>query len=202
MPTAVGCLGEVQPRRGILVLEQKAMIKDLLLSKEEEQENPLLGVARMTRSQLADKARQLQIPVSENHTRGLLTKIFREDLDAAVKHQGLGLPGFRQAQSQDMSRSTEDGSRILSLDPSGGGSAASLETEEILIVAEDAERIPGTELGKQYDSRTYDKTHQTTRGGEDIRGNAGIERTRQTTQDARAESSQLNRSIGGGKPCR
>ena len=80
MPTTVRCLGEVQPRRGILVLELKAMIKDLLLSKQEERESPLLGVARMTRSQLADKARQLQIPVSENHTRGHLSKITREDL--------------------------------------------------------------------------------------------------------------------------
>ena len=94
MPTTVGCLGEVQPRRGILVLELKAMIKDLLLSKEEEQENPLLGVARMTRSQLADKARQLQIPVSENHTRGHLTKITREDLDAAVNTKGSDYLGF------------------------------------------------------------------------------------------------------------
>ena len=54
--------------------------------------------------------------------------------------------------------------------------------------------------GKQYDSGTYDKTHQATRGGIAIRGNASIERTRQKMQDSRTESSQLNHSIGGGKP--
>ena len=73
MPTTGGTKkGEVQPRRGVLVLELKAMIKDLLFSKEGEQEKPLLGCARMTRRQLADKARQLQIPIFENHTRGTL----------------------------------------------------------------------------------------------------------------------------------
>ena len=94
MLTTVGYLGEVQPRRGILVLELKAMIKDLLLSKEEEQENPLLGVARMTRSQLADKARQQLIPVSENHTREHLTKIIREDLVQQSNTKGLDYLGF------------------------------------------------------------------------------------------------------------
>ena len=59
---------------------QKAMIKDLLFSKEEQQEKQLLGFAKMNRSQLADKARQLQIPVPKNHTRGHLIKITREDL--------------------------------------------------------------------------------------------------------------------------
>ena len=70
-------LEEVQPGRGVLVLEPKAMIKDLLFSKEGEQDKPLLGFARTTRSQLADKVRQLQIPVSENHTTGHLIKIVR-----------------------------------------------------------------------------------------------------------------------------
>ena len=65
-------LGEVQPRRGVLVLELKSMIKDLLFAKEGKQEKTLLGFASMTRSQLADKARQLQIPVTVNHTRGHL----------------------------------------------------------------------------------------------------------------------------------
>ena len=54
-----------QPRRGVLVVELKAMIKDLLFSEEEEEEKPLLGFAKMNGSQLTDKARQLQIPTSE-----------------------------------------------------------------------------------------------------------------------------------------
>ena len=62
-------LGEAQPRRGVLVMKVKAMIKDLLLSKEDGQEQPLLGLAKMDRSELADKAGQLNIPVAESHTR-------------------------------------------------------------------------------------------------------------------------------------
>ena len=50
----------------------KAMIKDLLFSNEGVREKPLLGLAKMNRSQLADKARQLHVAVSENHTRGIL----------------------------------------------------------------------------------------------------------------------------------
>ena len=34
----------------------------------------------MNRNQLAEKARQLQIPESENHTRGQLIKTIRKDL--------------------------------------------------------------------------------------------------------------------------
>ena len=41
----------------------------------------------------------------------------------------------------------------MPLDRSSGGSGISLENEEILVVAEDAERLPGTESGKQYDPR-------------------------------------------------
>ena len=71
-----GCLqlmehvGEAQLRRGVLVVELKAMLKDLLCSKEGELAKPLFGFTKMTRNQLADKARQLQIAISENHTRG------------------------------------------------------------------------------------------------------------------------------------
>ena len=48
--------------------------------KKEDRKKPLLGFAKMNRNQLAEKAQQLQIPVSENHTRGQLIKIIREDL--------------------------------------------------------------------------------------------------------------------------
>ena len=56
-----------------------------------------------------------------------------------------------------------------------------------------------TESGKQYGSRTYDRAHQTARGGKALRGSGSFERTRQKTQDARTESNQLNHRIGGGK---
>ena len=75
-----------------------------------------------------------------------------------------------------------------------------LKLKEILVMAEDAERTPEPKSGKQYDSRTYDKTHQKARGGKALRRNASIERTRQKTQDARTESSQLNHSLEGRKP--
>ena len=72
-------VGEAQLRRGVLVVELKAMLKELLL-KEGEQVKPLLGFAKMTRSQHADKARQLPIPISESHTKGHLINLKGEDL--------------------------------------------------------------------------------------------------------------------------
>ena len=190
-------LGEAQPRRGVLVLELKSMIKDLLFAEGGEQEKLLLGFAKMNRSQLAEKARQLQIPVNEKHTRGHLIKIIKGKPYAAIETEGLGLPGFRQVRSQDVSRSSTDGSRLLQLGRSSGSSTIPLETQEILDVAEDPECIPGNKSGKQYDSRTDDKTHQTAR--KTIRGNASIERTRSKTQDSQTERSHLKHSLGGGE---
>ena len=95
-------LGEAQPRRGVLVLELKSMIKELLLAKGGEQRKPLLGFAR------SEKARQLQIPEKENHTRGHLFKIIRGDLIPTIDAEGLRLPGFRQVRSQDVPRSSTD----------------------------------------------------------------------------------------------
>ena len=70
-------LGEAQPRREVLVMALKAMIKDMLFSDEDGQEQPLLGLAKMNRSPLADKARQVNIPIAESHTRGLLIRLLR-----------------------------------------------------------------------------------------------------------------------------
>ena len=118
---------------------------------------------------------------------------------AAINTEGLGLPGFRQAWSQDAPGSSTSGLQLLHLDRTSGGSSIPLETQEILVVAEDAKCISGTESGKQYGARTDDKTYQTTRGGKTIRRNASIERTRQKTQDSRTERSHLNYDIGGGE---
>ena len=74
--------------------ELKGVLEDLLFSREGEQETPLLGFARMTRSQLADKARQLQIPVSETHTRGHLITMMREDLMQQSTPKGSDYLGF------------------------------------------------------------------------------------------------------------
>ena len=119
--------------------------------------------------------------------------------DTAINTEGLGLPGFRQAWSQDVPGSSTSGLQLLHLDRTSGGSSIPLETQEILVVAEDAKCISGTESGKQYGTRTDDKTHQTARGGKTIRRNASIERTRQKTQDSRTERSHLNYDIGGGE---
>ena len=95
-------LGEAQPRRGVLVVELKSMIKDLLFSKEGGQEKPLLGFAKMNRNQLAEKARQLQIPgIRESHER-TIDQDHKGRPDTAINTEGLGLAGFRQAWSQDV----------------------------------------------------------------------------------------------------
>ena len=70
-------LGEPQPRRRVLVMALKAMIKDMLFSEEDGQEQPLLGLAKMNRSPLADKARQVNIPIAESHPRGLWIRLLR-----------------------------------------------------------------------------------------------------------------------------
>ena len=75
-------LGEAQLRRGVLVkalMELKAMIKDLLFSEEDGHEQPLLGLAKMNRSPLADKARKLNIPTAESHTKGHSIWLKREN---------------------------------------------------------------------------------------------------------------------------
>ena len=48
------------------------------LSKEDGQEQPLLGLAKMNRSQLEDKAGQLNIPIAVIHTRGHSIRLIRE----------------------------------------------------------------------------------------------------------------------------
>ena len=50
------------------------------------------GTAR--RSQLADKARQFQIPTSENHTKGQLVRTIREDLMLQATPKGPDYLGF------------------------------------------------------------------------------------------------------------
>ena len=191
-------LGEAQPRRGILVVELKSMIKDLLFSKGGGQEKPLLGFAKMNRNQLAEKARQLQIPVSENHTRGQLIKIIREDLIQQSTPKGSDYLGFGKHGAKTYQE-------VLHLDYNYCTWIEQVEDHqshwklEILVVAEDAKCISGTESGKQYGTRTDDMTHQTARGGKTIRRNASIERTRQKTQDSRTERSHLNYDLGGGE---
>ena len=74
---------------------------------------------------------------------------------------------------------------MLPLDRAGGGSATPLATQEILVVAEDAERFPGTESRKQHDSRTYDKTHQTARVGRafaDMQASKELDKRRNTPE--------------------
>ena len=61
-------------------------------------------------------------------------------------------------------------------------------------MAGDAECMPRTKPGEQHDPRTCDKTHQAARGGEALRGNANLEKIRQTRQDGRTERSELHNS--------
>ena len=66
----------------------------------------------MTRSQLPDKARQPQLPISENFTRGhMIKKDYKERPHAAVNTEGLGQTRFWQARSQDVPGCSTVGSR-------------------------------------------------------------------------------------------
>ena len=101
-------LGEAQPPRGVLVLELKSMIKELLLAKGGEQGKPLLDFAKMNRSQLAEKARQQQIPEKRESHERTSVQDHKGRPCATIDAEGLRLPGFRQVRSQDVSRSPTD----------------------------------------------------------------------------------------------
>ena len=168
-PQLMEQLGEAQPRRGVLVMELKAVIKDLFLSKEDGQEQPLLCLAKMNRSQLADKARQLNVPIAESHTREHLIRSIREHQKQQSTPVASDYPGFGK-------HGTKTYQEVLKLDPEycrwvhqSVGSTVPQETQEVLFVAEDAACSQGTELGKQHDTRTPDETHQTTREAQIVR---------------------------------
>ena len=93
-PQLMEQLGEALPRRGVVVMKMKAVIKDLFLSKEDGQEQPLLCLAKMNRSQLADKARELNVPIAESHTRGHLILSIREHQMQQSTAVASDYPGF------------------------------------------------------------------------------------------------------------
>ena len=87
-------LGEAQPRRGVLVVELKAMLKDLLFSKKENRKNRSWDShGRQRASSWTRHERQLQIPVSEKHTRRTLDQDYVGRLYAV--DQGLGKHGAK-----------------------------------------------------------------------------------------------------------
>ena len=144
-------LGEAQPPRGVLVVELKAMIKDLLFfSKENGQEQPLVDLAKMNKSQPADNARQLKIPKTESHARGHLIRLIGRNLMQQPTPEGSDFLGFGEHGANDVKR------------PSGG-SRIPLGAPQDRFLAEDAECSPRAERGEQHDIGATDETHQTTR---------------------------------------
>ena len=104
--------------------------------------------------------------------------------------------GCGQARSQNVPGSFSSGSRILSAgstmwrisNPTG-------KLKRFSSWLKNAERPPETESAKQYNPRTYDKTYQTTRGGEALHRTASTERTRQTPQDSRTKKDQPDNRV-------
>ena len=181
------------------MVELKSMIKDLLLSKRRRTGETAAGL----RQDEPESGGRESTPATDSGIRESHERTPDQDHKgrpyATIDTEGLGLLGFRQVRSQDVSRSSTDGSRLLQLGRSSGSSTIPLETQEIFDVAGDAECIPGNKTGKQYDPRADDKTQQTARGGKTIRGNASIESTRSETQDSQTERSQLKHSLRGGE---
>ena len=191
--------GTAQPRIEVLVVALKAMIKDILFSKDGEQEKPLVRFTKMNRSQLADKARQLQLPTSENDMRRQLISIMREDLMQQNRKKSDNL-GFGMNGAKTHQEVLHVNHQYFFWGRPNGGSAISPEAQEVQMMAEDAKRVPEFEPDEQHKSRTDDTKHQATRGREALRRNASLETTRQTPQDARTEKSQPSHSSGGRKP--
>ena len=143
------------------------MIKDLLFSKENGQEQPLLGLAKMNRSQLADNARHLKIPKTESHARGHLIRLIGRNLMQQSTPEGPDFMGLGEHGANDVKRPS-GGSRI----PSGA--------PQDRFLAEDAECSPRAERGEQHGIGATDETHQTTRRREILCRKASGKRTRQT----------------------
>ena len=173
-------LGEAQPRREALVL--KSMIKEPFFSKGGEQEKPFLGFAKRNWSL-----------VYENHTRGHLTKIIREDLLQQSTPKGsdnLGVGKYGAKTYKEVLQMDRDHCNWV--DHVDGGSTISLETQEILDVAEDAECLSGNKSGKMTQEWMTRQLEEET-----IRGNASIGSSRSKAQDSQTERSQLRHSVGG-----
>ena len=108
-------LGGAQLRRGVLLVELKARIKDLLISKEDEQHKPLLGFAQMDKSQPAEKNTPTAVINIREHTRRQLIRKKTGRPYAVVLTERLPQSGLRQARSHDVPGSFINGPRILPL---------------------------------------------------------------------------------------
>ena len=129
----------------------------------------------MNRGQLAEKARQRHKPTSENLTEGQLIKFIRKDLmrqttPRSSDHLGFGKHGTKTYQETIHMRYTWTTSAASG--SNGGGSALTLEAQEVRIMAEDARCPPGTITGERHDM-----TYQTARREEPLRRDASPERT-------------------------
>ena len=176
-------LGEAQPHRGVLVIEMKAMIKDLLFFSRRKTGKATPRIYKNEQEPAGGQGTSTaNTSTREPHDR-TLDQDHKGRPCAAVNSGRFRLSGLQQAQSQDVPRSSTGGSRILPLDRPSGGSAIPLETQEVLFVAEDAERLPGTKSGKQHDPGTYDETHRTTRGEkffEELQASNELDKRRKT----------------------
>ena len=93
--------GAAQPRIEVLVVVLKAMIKDILFSKDGDQEQPLLRFANMNRSP-ADKARQLpSTNIRERHEETADQRNTGRSHAADKTEKKYGQPGLRQERSED-----------------------------------------------------------------------------------------------------
>ena len=108
--------GEAHPRRGVVVVELQAMVKELLFSREGEQEKPTPGICE----------NELE-PAGGQGTTTTETNIREPHEEAADQnHTGrpcaagnterLRLSGLRQARSQDAPGGSTGGPRILWID--------------------------------------------------------------------------------------
>ena len=99
--------------------------------------------------------------------------------------------GLRQARCEDVKGGVASGPLILPLGRPNGGSALPLKAQEVLIMAEGAECIPGTEPGGTRDPGTYDKKHQAGRLFADMQAAKELEKRRKTPKEKGANSTTV-----------
>ena len=156
------------------VIKLKAMIKDLLFSKEGEQEKPLAEPAG------GQGTTTTEIPISENLTRAHLIKITREDLmqqSTPKSSYYLGFGKHRAKTYQEVQHVNHEYCRSID---HVADQQSHWELNRFLR---------GCRCRESTRNRIWKNQ---ARGGEPLRRNASVERTRQTPRDTRTERSQLD----------
>ena len=140
------------------------------------QAQPLLGFANMNRSQLADKARQLKIPITESHRRGHLIMLIRKNLMQQSTPEGSDSLGFGKHGVLDVSGGAEDGSGYCRWIDQVEDEQLHWKLKMFASWLRMQSVCQETNLENNMTQEQLTRTHQTSRRRETLRRIAGVEK--------------------------